>query len=64
MHLDRIRLINYRNYIEQQLDLNAGVNVFLGDNVQGKTNLLESIYYLATGGNFRGMIFYAKDHFY
>lgn len=54
MYLKNIQLHNYRNYDYLDLNLNQGINVFLGDNGQGKTNLLESIYYLATGSNFRG----------
>ncbi|MBO5115227.1 MAG: DNA replication/repair protein RecF [Peptococcaceae bacterium] len=54
MYLQHIHLINYRNYENQQLNLNRGINVLIGSNGQGKTNLLESIYYLAAGNNFRG----------
>jgi DNA replication and repair protein RecF len=41
-------LHNFRNYVRMDLDLPAGVTVLLGDNAQGKTNLLEAVYYLAT----------------
>lgn len=54
MYLEELHLHQYRNYQDQRLTLNRGVNIFMGENGQGKTNLLESIYYLATGGNFRG----------
>ena len=54
LYIEELSLRNYRNYEEQRLTLNRGVNIFVGENGQGKTNLLESIYYLATGGNFRG----------
>ncbi len=54
MYLQHLHLINYRNYRNQEINLNRGINILLGANGQGKTNLLESIYYLATGGNFRG----------
>lgn len=54
MYIEELRLRNYRNYTDEQLTLNQGVNIFVGENGQGKTNLLESIYYLATGSNFRG----------
>lgn len=54
MYLQHIHLINYRNYENQQLNLNRGINVLIGSNGQGKTNLLEAIYYLAAGNNFRG----------
>lgn len=54
MYLQHIHLYHYRNYTNQQIDLNRGINILIGENGQGKTNLLEAIYYLATGGNFRG----------
>ena len=54
MHLEYLHLINYRNYKNQELRLNRGINILIGANGQGKTNLLESVYYLACGGNFRG----------
>ena len=54
MHLVHLHLINYRNYNNQELHLNRGINILIGANGQGKTNLLESVYYLSTGGNFRG----------
>ena len=47
MYLQHIHLINYRNYENQELKLNRGINVLIGSNGQGKTNLLEAIYYLA-----------------
>ena len=54
MYLQTIHLFNYRNYQNQELTLNRGINVLIGANGQGKTNLLEAIYYLAAGNNFRG----------
>jgi DNA replication and repair protein RecF len=48
MHLRHLALHNFRNYVRLDLDLLEGVTVLLGDNAQGKTNLLEAIYYLAT----------------
>ena len=47
MELTSLKLVNYRNYADLKLDFSDGVNVFLGENAQGKTNLLESIYVLA-----------------
>ncbi|MFD1125152.1 DNA replication/repair protein RecF [Lentilactobacillus raoultii] len=47
MRLEDISLRNFRNYIDQSLKFSAGINVFLGKNAQGKTNLLEAIYVLA-----------------
>ena len=54
MYLQHIHLINYRNYENQELALNRGINVLIGANGQGKTNLLEAVYYLSVGNNFRG----------
>ncbi len=48
MHLTHLTLHNFRNYVRLDLDLPPGVTVLLGDNAQGKTNLLEAIYFLAT----------------
>lgn len=48
MHICHLELINYRNYARLELDLTARIHLFQGDNAQGKTNLLEAIYYLAT----------------
>ena len=47
MKLKSLKLTNFRNYAEQKLCFNQNLNVFLGNNAQGKTNLLESIYLLA-----------------
>ncbi len=48
MYLRHLSLSNFRNYTRLEVDLPARVHVFKGDNAQGKTNLLESVYYLAT----------------
>ena len=53
MRLDRLRLRGFRNYRELDADFVPGVNLILGDNAQGKTNLLEAICYLSTGRAFR-----------
>ncbi|MCM1370447.1 MAG: DNA replication/repair protein RecF [Clostridium sp.] len=47
MILKNINLINFRNYKSAKVNLNSGINIFYGDNAQGKTNLLESVYVLA-----------------
>ena len=47
MKLVTLALRNYRNYSRLQLELGPGLNVFLGANAQGKTNLLESVAILA-----------------
>jgi DNA replication and repair protein RecF len=47
MRLLHLSLTNFRNYARLELDVPAGIIVLQGDNAQGKTNLLEAIYYLS-----------------
>src|SRR5690242_19070691 len=47
MELKRLRLRNHRNYAHLDLAPGAGINVFIGPNGQGKTNLLEAVAMLA-----------------
>ena len=47
MKLKAIELKNFRNYEELKLDFHPNLNIFLGQNAQGKTNILEAIYYCA-----------------
>lgn len=54
MHLHRLHLRNYRNFAEQVLEFPAQGAAIVGDNGQGKTNLLEAIYYLEIFRSFRG----------
>lgn len=53
MFLKSIELKNFRNYNNLELDFNKNINLILGDNAQGKTNLLESIYYTSMGRSFK-----------
>ena len=53
MFIKEIYLKNFRNYEEQKIELNENVNVFYGDNAQGKTNVLEALYFCALGRSFR-----------
>ena len=53
MALNSIELRSFRNYEQLQLDFEPGVNLIVGDNAQGKTNLLEAISYLGSGKSFR-----------
>ena len=55
MNLCNIELRNFRNYAHILLDFDPGVNLIVGDNAQGKTNLLEAISYLGSGKSFRAM---------
>ena len=53
MRLNSLTLRNFRNYRESALTFSPGVNLILGDNAQGKTNLLEAIAFLGSGKSFR-----------
>lgn len=53
MHIKEIELKNFRNYIEERISFSENVNIFLGSNAQGKTNLLEGIYLNAFGRSFK-----------
>ena len=55
MNLQNLTLRSFRNYEQAQLTFDPGVNLIVGDNAQGKTNLLEAISYLGTGKSFRAM---------
>lgn len=48
MRLERLLITNYRNLSLAEIDLSAGSAAFFGENAQGKSNLLEAIYMLAT----------------
>lgn len=53
MFLKHLELKNFRNYASINLDLNSGLILFLGNNGAGKTNLLESVFYLSNGKSHR-----------
>ncbi len=55
MHLAHLRLRDFRNYARLDVDFAPGFHLFLGDNAQGKTNVLEAIYLIATLRSFRGV---------
>ncbi|HEY1835937.1 MAG TPA: DNA replication/repair protein RecF [Candidatus Saccharimonadales bacterium] len=54
--LDSIRLQNFRSYTDESFEFGPGVNIIVGPNASGKTNLLESVLVATRGGSFR-----AKD---
>ena len=55
MHLAHLRLRDFRNYARLDVDFAPGFHLLLGDNAQGKTNILEAIYLIATLRSFRGV---------
>ncbi len=55
MHLAHLRLRDFRNYPRLDVDFSPGFQLLLGDNAQGKTNILEAVYLLATLRSFRGV---------
>ena len=55
MHLAHLRLRDFRNYPRLDADFAPGFHLLLGDNAQGKTNILEAVYLLATLRSFRGV---------
>lgn len=66
MNLESLYLRHFRNYREAQFRFDPGVNLIVGDNAQGKTNLLEAICYLGSGKSFRAqktaeMVFFHAD---
>jgi DNA replication and repair protein RecF len=55
VHLSHLRLRDFRNYARLDVDFAPGFHLLLGDNAQGKTNILEAIYLMATLRSFRGV---------
>lgn len=52
MQLNKLSLVNFKNYKELSLELSPQVNCFVGNNGMGKTNVLDAIYYLANCKSF------------
>ena len=55
MIIKSLDLLNFRNYESLHLELSEGTNIFYGDNAQGKTNILESLYMISTTKSHRGV---------
>ena len=53
MLIKKIKINNFRNYKNQEINLGKNVNIFYGDNAQGKTNIIESIFVCSLGKSFR-----------
>jgi len=55
MIVKKIKLLNYRNYSNISIKLSKNINIFVGSNAQGKTNILESIYVLSLTKSYLGV---------
>lgn len=53
MEITRLQLYSYRNYKLADIKFTDGINVIVGKNAQGKTNLLEAVYFTVVGKSFR-----------
>ena len=53
MWINNIKLKNFRNYNDKEIKLHENINVFFGENAQGKTNIIESIFLCSIGKSFR-----------
>ena len=53
MYIEKIKLENFRNYEKEEIEFDKNVNIIYGDNAQGKTNILESIFVCSLGKSFR-----------
>ncbi|GEK35068.1 DNA replication/repair protein RecF [Kurthia sibirica] len=53
MHIESLKLTGYRNYEKLDLTFSPNINVFIGENAQGKTNVMEAIYVLAMAKSHR-----------
>lgn len=53
MHIDQLKLRNYRNYETLDIAFDDKINVIIGENAQGKTNLMEAIYVMAFTRSYR-----------
>ena len=53
MWIEDLKISNFRNYTNQEIKLNKNLNIFYGENAQGKTNIIESIFLASIGKSFR-----------
>ena len=53
MYIENIKLNNFRNYNQLDIELNKNIDIIYGDNAQGKTNILEAIFLCSFGKSFR-----------
>lgn len=69
MYLDKMSVLNYRNLFDNDIRFSKDTNIFVGKNGQGKTNLLEAIYFLSLSRSFKSnkivdLIKFDYDGFY
>ena len=67
MYVRKIYLEGFRNYEKEEAEFSRNINMIFGENAQGKTNLLESIYFTSFGKSFRtvrdrDMIGFGRDY--
>lgn len=55
MYIKKIRLNSFRNYENETINFNDKINIIYGDNAEGKTNIIEAIYYCAFGKSFKNI---------
>ena len=53
MYIKSLKLENFRNYDNLSVEFHPGINILIGDNAQGKTNLIEAIYMMSFAKSFR-----------
>ena len=53
MWINKIKINNFRNYNNEEINLNKNINIFYGENAQGKTNIIEAIFLSSIGKSFR-----------
>ena len=53
MWIKNIKIKNFRNYDQEEINLEKNINIFYGKNAQGKTNIIEAIFLCSLGKSFR-----------
>ena len=53
MYINKVTLENFRNYDKQEIEFCDNINIIYGDNAEGKTNIIESIFLCSIGKSFR-----------
>ena len=53
MWIKKIKVNNFRNYTQEEIELEKKINIFYGENAQGKTNIIEAVFLCSMGKSFR-----------